>query len=323
MLFSTFSLILVSPVFCSLVSNEGRDISNLEFSISRDSNNYPTITGFFPDSDQQPRTMRIRTLGSLSDLDEDSDLRFLFYLTTADPSIDPLPVTLANPNDRYMDMSFGSDFSQTVGDMMLLPTNPGQSGTLFRMITSTTDPTRYCADAAMILLPLRRVESRRPVFNVEVGLLTPDTNDYMSLSSAFGGYGNEGPYTERFPVELSTELKTMKFPFSIQRAILDAIGSEGFMVDQRYSRLESGCAEIIPRLPRIQISLIPSGEHMGNVFFEPEDYIRIDEATGECEILIDLSHREPRDFAFGIPFFEQIGVFFDYDHGQIGLCEPL
>ncbi len=316
----------------SVVEEEGRDITDLEFAINRTTSGYLSILGLFSDmdgeTDVEQNVFRLFA-GPHHDVEEDPSERAFVLIQPVDPSVDPLPVPVPSTRDRILDISYVSEFAQIVGFMMLIPTNPGIRGTHFRMISSPSDASDFCVDRLLTILPAITRPDGFPSIRAHAALRTADTNDYMSLSEAFGGYGNVGPYSVESEYRFSLHNQLISLPHSIRRTIIMVAGYEGFTVERRGEfhvqyYLEPGCADIIPRLPTIQLWFTGSdGGHAGNIFLEPNDYMHVDETTGECITILDLNFGERENNVLGVPFFEQMGLFFDYENNQIGICDPL
>ena len=315
---------------CSAAVLITRGISDLEIMIYRNRWGYMEVSGLSGDDDQEARNLMI-SLERVPDSEYvPPDEMSLVLLPSIDSSVEPLSLSFPSRRPRCLNIGFGSQFSQDVGSVMILPVNPVVRGTRFRMITSPIDALSFCFEGTLVRTQMWEGLSGGPTFSAIVGLRSFDTNEFVPLSVADSDDPRStDPYMRRSSFKLSTEGEKLSLPSAINRTIIEAIRREGFTINRnhRIPRLDPGCSNLIPRLPTIQFfvgSPADAENEGGNFFFEPTDYIRVDETTGECYIMLylDESSSHP-EFNMGLPFFEQMGVLLDYQNSQIGICDPL
>ena len=229
-------------------------------------------------------------------------------------------------------VGFGSEFAQTVGRMILIPTRIGQFQSPYRMIANPSDPQSVCADRAMIMTNVNVESGHRQTFRLDVTLRHFDNGDSRPLSPS--GVDRESSGPSDFPVSItgqyriSTLYPHIRLPLETKRALADTIRREmGLPESQRLSsELPRGCAAIISRLPSIQFSIVnDNGEQMGAIVLSPEDYVEVQPRSLICKLYVDLyslTDRLNTDLYLGRVFLERVGTFFDYENQQIGFCEP-
>ncbi len=112
----------------------------------------------------------------------------------------------------------------------------------------------------------------------------------------------------------------------IRRMLADIIRANGIALahDLRQAYLHRGCAGIVPRLPSIQLTIMPPNNSAvaGSVIIPPEEYIEVDSSQGHCAVRVELSDDNPHQYSIGMWMLDHVGVFFDYQNRQIGFCEP-
>ena len=290
-------------------------VQDLEFPIQYTRGGIPRIQGRFRDSEQIHRFHLFSREYSDGLLGEEPEL----FLITDDS---PFGIPIIDRTIRSVGIGFESVFSRMIGSMMLIPSVDrvaGNEGAAMRMIAGPTDPLAYCTDRQMMMVDVVNSFSGHPSFQAEISLLSADTQEYMSLSSM--SYFNEGPGATQAPFEISTEITGMRVPRQVRAVILEEISMQGIASEfgTHMIYLEPGCADIIPRLPTIQLRS-PSGM----IRLMPEDYVRVNETTGRCTLPIEYDDNDfYREFTLGLSFIEQFGIFFDYNNYQIGICDPL
>ena len=302
-----------------LVIGESVYASNREIFIHQDALGFPRISGFLPHFENRPGYLQFMIRGGVVGGMRSGNVEFL--VNSTHPSVVPISFWMRSPDDRFIDMRYGSYFSQTVGNMMMLPIGDGGG---FRMIMSVTDIENFCVNGSLILVPLVELATHQPTISVEIALRSPIRNNLIALWS-----DSDAPatYTETINIGVTTEMNSIRLPISIQRALLEAIRVAGFVIsgrDRIRSIAQVSCMDLIPRLPTIHISVRSStAEHVGHIFLEGIDYIRVLD-TGECRSRVYVGDivPPPSGYFLGIPFLEQVGVLFDYANNQMGICDP-
>ena len=313
MLFLYFCVILASSVLCCFASN-------LEFAIDQGPYGRVTISGYFPDHENRTRRLEL----GISNPSSAGNLEFV--VQTTNPSIGRLSLWVSSPEALLVDLSYGSNFSRTVGNMMLLPRGGNNSANRngFRMITSVTNPASFCFDGSLIIVPLVENARIQPSISAELSLRLPGTNEVMPLFEPYQEWRSPGYYSESANIKFKTGVDMIRLPISIQRAVYIFLENEGYRLshNNRIRSTSARCVDVIPRMPTIQISLMSNGDHVADVLLAGRDYIRTED-TGECHLLLRISDVgvQPEPF-LGNPFFEIMAVLFDYTNNQIGICDP-
>ena len=81
--------------------------SSHEILLNQDALGIPRSTGGFPHFDNQPGHLQIMIRGAVGEENRNGDVEFL--ADTTDPSVGPFSFWTRSPDDRFINMRYGSD----------------------------------------------------------------------------------------------------------------------------------------------------------------------------------------------------------------------
>jgi hypothetical protein len=224
------------------------------------------------------------------EINSQNPINFLDRITT-----DPLRSLFSIVLDRR--------YTSRNNSTMILP--PSESHPFFRMIENPIDPATYCFEGTIGIVDI--TPNRFLGFNAGIELI-PGPND--SNSTRVRMEAATGPY----PFSLSTNLHFDVIPPWVHYRLLSAILRLG---------VQTADDENINQLPTIQYTIYRSSrsdEIVARIISEPRDYLNF---TPEGMRLMVKPQSNGNRLQLGLNTLKHIGVLLDYEHHQIGFCEPI
>ena len=218
---------------------------------------------------------------------------------------------------RKIGANFASVFANTVGKMMMVPTDTRES---VRVIVGPFEAYEYCVDP-IVTIPATFTnpgDGDNAMVYVSISVMDSVTEEELSLPTE----------PELFRIDAYFDTDT------VPRAVLNDLRG---IFDHRFGlhlyaetnlEIAGACEHIIDRLPALKYSIMDqSGQYnLIDVILQPRDYIKVDVHT--CPIQLqdntlesDLPEPDTRNI-LGMNFLRQVAVLFDYRNNQFGFCEP-
>ena len=197
-------------------------------------------------------------------------------------------------------IGFGSDIERFAERSVMLW--PGQ------MVIDAVSPMSYCANRAIVMLPIRRNSQGGHVEDhpVRVSLVHQDDGSQIN----FGG----APLAESSGM-LSWTFERTTVPMSTYTAI-----QHSYLMHSGGAQLEDGdfaCGPIMNRLPAIKFAFSEA-----NIHLYPEDYLHVDPVTGFCSRRLHGT-RSRYGLDIGYLALQNMVILLDYANDQMGFCDPI
>jgi hypothetical protein len=214
--------------------------------------------------------------------------------------------TIIDSNEFVRPIRIGreSEFASRNNSTMILP--PSDSFPFSRMITNPIDPASHCFERTIGIADMYRGTHVGFYAGVELLWSGNDTDSSTTMPT-----GAVGPY----PYELSTVGNVDIIPARVYDTLLAEI-----------TRLDVQTAEdenVINQLPTIEYTIyrsMGSEDVVAKIQSEPRDYLQFTSAGIRLYVQPDFSGIR---LQLGLNTLKHIGVLLDYQHDQIGFCEPL
>ena len=201
-----------------------------------------------------------------------------------------------------------SEYASLANSTMILP--PSEAYGFFRMIDNPIDPATLCQEGIISMADM--ISGPSVGFIAGVGLI-PNLHD-TDQSWAISEEDDSAAHEQVYLFELSTVDSFDYVPEWIVGRLLAEIARLG---------VDTADDENINQLPSIQYTIYRSSEShevVARIISEPGDYLSFTPDGRRLMVRPESLFQRPK---LGINTLKHIGVLIDYQHNQIGFCEPL
>ena len=217
------------------------------------------------------------------------------------PSNFVMSTNYSNEEIRYLHMGPNSTLASMNSSVMILP--PNESHPTFRLVMRPSDPRSFCDERGMGIAEMPTATA------IQIAASVSLVRNFESDNSTMIGTA-----TDSSAFVISTISMFDVIPAGVYDTLLAAIRRLG---------VQTADDENINLLPAIEYTIFRSRESADvvvRIVSFPQDYL---EFNPEGMRLMVRPHSRWTPFQLGLNTMKHIGILLDYQHNQIGFCEPL